>query len=61
MIDSIVAVEAESVSESKSKGTYSLYTPSFIEPREDKLVANTLEEILEIAKESKKTRRFKNK
>ena len=61
MIGSIVSVEAESVIKSKTKKTFALYTPSFIEIREDKSVANTLEEILEIAKESKKTKRFKNK
>lgn len=55
----IVTVEAESVITSKSKDTSSLYTPSFIEPREDKTIANTLEEIIEIAEESKKTRRRK--
>jgi DNA ligase 1 len=59
MVGSICTVEAESVISSKSKSTYSLYTPSFIEPREDKTEANTLEEIIEIAEESKKTRRRK--
>lgn len=61
MVDSIVSVEAESVIESKNKSTFALYTPSFIEVREDKTKADTLEEIIEIAKESKKTKRFKNK
>ena len=59
MVGTVCTVEAESVITSKSKSTYSLYTPSFIEPREDKDVANTLEEIIEIAEESKTTRRRK--
>ena len=59
MIGTIVTVEAESVITSKTKEKASLYTPSFIEPREDKDVADTLEEIIVIAEESKKTRRRK--
>ena len=59
MIDAIATVEAESVITSKGKSTSSLYTPSFIEIREDRHEADTLERIIEIAEESKKTRRRK--
>lgn len=55
----IITVEAESVITSKSKTTVSLYTPSFVEVRENKTRADTLEEIIEIAESSKKTRRVK--
>ena len=60
MIGTIVTVEAESVIESKSKkGVYSLYTPSFVEVREDRAEADSLERIIEISKESQKTKRRK--
>lgn len=56
---SIATVEAESIIESKTKSTFSLYTPSFIELRPDRLKADSLERIKEICEESKKTRRRK--
>lgn len=59
MIDAIATVEAESVISSKGRDTFSLYTPSFIEIREDRDEADSLERIIEIAEESKKTRRRK--
>lgn len=59
LVGKIAAVEAESVITSKSKSTSALYTPSLIEIREDKSEANTLEEIIEIWEQSKKTKRRK--
>lgn len=59
MEDEIVTVEAESVSKAKTDKLHSLYLPSFIEVREDKTVADSLEEIFEIEKESKKMKRRK--
>ena len=60
MDESVIGcIEAESTSKSKNKDTYALYTPGFIEIRHDKTEANTLEEILEIEKESKKMKRRK--
>lgn len=60
MIGVIVTVEAESVIESKSKETFSLYTPSLVEIREDRDSADSLERIIEQHKESKRTRRVKS-
>jgi len=47
-IGRIVAVEAEGLIRDKSKSTYSLYTPTFIEVRHDKKIANTYKEVLDI-------------
>jgi len=55
----IITVEAESVITAKNKDTSSLYTPSFVEIREDRSVADTLERIIEQHTESKRTRRIK--
>jgi hypothetical protein len=59
MIDAIATVEAESVITAKNKVKASLYSPSFIEVREDRTKADTLERIIEIAEESRKTKRRK--
>lgn len=59
LIGSIARVEAERVITSKTKKTSSLYTPSFIDIREDKDTADTLEQIIEAEKESKRNRRRK--
>lgn len=59
MVDSIITVEAESIITAKNKDTVSLYTPSFVEIREDRTKADTLERIIEIAEESKKMKRRK--
>lgn len=55
----VITVEAESVISSKSKDTHSLYSPSIVEPRTDRKKADSLERILEICVESKKTKRRK--
>jgi hypothetical protein len=60
MVGTIITCEAESIITSKSKDTVSLYTPSYLEIRTDKTKANTLKEMIEIAEESKKTRRRKS-
>ena len=45
----IVEVKANGVSSNRDGG-YSLLYPNFVEVRDDKSIANTLEEILEIEK-----------
>jgi len=60
MKDTIITVEAESVIVSKTKVTSSLYCPSFVEIREDRTEADTLERIIEQHQESKRTKRFKS-
>lgn len=59
-IDTIITVEAESIISSKSKDSYSLYTPSFVEFREDRSEADTLERIIEQCDSSKRLRRTKS-
>jgi DNA ligase-1 len=54
----IVSVDAESVSSSKVKDKFSLYSPSLVEQRFDKSKAHTYEEI--IAEQSKKMKRSKS-
>jgi DNA ligase-1 len=59
LVGSIVMIEAESVIKSKKKKTHALYTPSFIQIREDKSTADSLEQVVEAEKESKRNKRRK--